>query len=532
MTALSCAQERHGALAHLRFSARRRTSFSARRLHRRWVLGSALCALVSGLACAGPPTPRTTSPPANVAQIDARTLTEQAHIDFLIAEGMQRSRATEDLRHLTDVIGPRLSGSPGMQRAVEWTARKFANYGMDTVAREPFPFGPTWTRGPLTMRLLLPHERWLSAVSWAWAPGTSGPRAGDVVYVDATTLEDFQRRFAGKLRGVWVMTSRPYPRVNPDVPSARDSARVDSLRQLLRRQRTTEERVFLSQQEALFVREGIAGELIDGGKDYGLFVMSGSPLGISSFPQVVIGNQNFAELHRMLVAGERVRVEINASNTFGRDTVTQWNVVGEIRGSELPDEVVLVGAHLDSWDLATGATDNGASSVAVLEAARLIGALAATGVRPRRTIRFVLFGAEEQGLFGSRHYVARHKAELPRYQAVLVLDNGSGRIVSIPLQGADALHRMWTELVRPLDALGPITVRSGNKGATDHMPFLQAGVPGFNYDQLPRGYDNTYHSQLDVFGQAVPEDVKQAATVMAVNALQLANLDRLLPRRR
>lgn len=495
------------------------------------VLGGAMCALVSVLACS-PPAPRATTPPAIVPQLDVGSATSPAHIDFLIAEGTQRSRAADDLRHLTDVIGPRLTGSPGMQRAAQWAAGKLAEYGMDSVAREPFPFGVTWERGPLTMRLLLPHQRWLSAASWAWAPGTNGPRAGDVVHVDATTRVDFDRRFAGKLRGAWVMLTQPYPRVNPDAATPRDSARVDSLRQVLRRQRTTEERAFLAVQEDLLAAQGIAGEVIDGGKDYGLFVMSGTPLAISPYPQVVIGNQNFAELHRMLAAGERVRIEVNATNTFGRDTVTQWNVIGEIRGSERPNEVVLVGAHLDSWDLATGATDNGASSVAVIEAARLLGALKAGGVRPRRTIRFALFSGEEQGLYGSQHYVSRHASEMPRFQAVLVLDNGSGRITAVPLQGSDHLHRMWTELMGPLAALGPITVRPGNKGATDHLPFLQAGVPSFNYDQLPRGYDNTYHSQLDVFSHAVPEDVKQAATVMAVNALQLANLDRLLPRRR
>jgi hypothetical protein len=490
-----------------------------------------LGALVSGLSCAAP-TPRTTTPPIAVGQVAARSATSLAHIEFLIAEGTQRSRATEDLRHLTDVIGPRLTGSPGIRRAVDWVARKLTEYGVDSVAREPFPFGVTWERGPLTMRLLLPHERWLNAASWAWTPGTGGPRAGDVVHVDAATRVDFDRRFAGKLRGAWVLLTQPYPRVNPDVPTARDSARVDSLRQLLRRQRTAEERAFLAVREDLLAEQGVAGEILDGGKDYGLFVMSGTPLAIAPYPQVVIGNQNYAELHRMLAAGERVRVEVNATNTFGRDTVTQWNVVGEIRGSEHPDEIVLVGAHLDSWDLGTGATDNGASSVAVMEAARLLGALKATGVRPRRTIRFALFSGEEQGLYGSQHYVMRHRQEMPHFQAVLVLDNGSGRITALPLQGSDELHDMWTGLLRPLGALGPITVRSGNKGATDHLPFLQARVPSFNYDQLPRGYDNTYHSQLDVFSHAVPADVMQAATVMAVNALQLANLDRLLPRRR
>lgn len=491
-------------------------------------------ALAVGAALAGCGRAPSGGAPASpaVAQVPARPRTEAAQIQFLIAEGMQRSRVAGDLRHLTDVIGPRLTGSPGMRRAVDWAAARMAEYGVDTVAREPWPFGVTWTRGPLTMRLLLPHERWLSAASLGWAPGTAGPRAGDVVFVDATTRADFDRRFAGRLRGHWVLLSPPYPRVNPDVPDPADSARVDSLRALRRRQRTPEERQFLAAQRDLLASQGIAGEIVDGGKDYGLFVMHGSPDDISPYPQIVVGNQNYAEMHRLLQAGERVRVEVTASNTFGRDTIPQWNVVGEIRGAEKPGEVVVVGAHLDSWDLGTGATDNAASAVAVLEAARLLGTLKTMGARPARSIRFVLFGGEEQGLYGSQYYVVRHAGDMASVQAVLVLDNGSGRIVALPLQGADELHDMWRAMMEPLAPLGPIRVRSGSKGATDHLPFLQAGVPAFNYDQLPRGYDHTYHSQLDVFSHAVPGDVAQAATVMAVNALQLANLDRLLPRRR
>lgn len=494
----------------------------------------AVIALVLAAAVAGCGRAPSGAAPARpeVAQIPARPRTEASQIQFLIAEGTQRSRVAGDLRHLTDVIGPRLTGSPGMRRAVDWAVAKLTEYGVDTVAREPWPFGVTWTRGPLTMRLLLPHERWLSAASLGWAPGTGGPRAGDVIFVDATTRADFDRRFAGRVRGRWVLLSPPYPRVNPDVPDPADSARVDSLRAIRRRQRTQEERQFLAAQRDLLASQGIAGEIVDGGKDYGLFVMHGSPDAISPYPQVVVGNQNYAEMHRLLEAGERVRVEVTATNTFGRDTIPQWNVVGEIRGADRPGETIVVGAHLDSWDLGTGATDNAASAVAVLEAARLLGALRAAGTRPSRSIRFVLFGGEEQGLYGSQYYVIRHAAEMASVQAMLVLDNGSGRIVALPLQGSDELHEMWSAMMAPLASLGPIRVRSGNKGATDHLPFLQAGVPAFNYDQLPRGYDNTYHSQLDVFSHAVPGDVAQAATVLAVNALQLANLDRLLPRRR
>jgi carboxypeptidase Q len=473
-----------------------------------------------------------TTPDPNVAQLGIRPQGDRTAIEFLIAEGTQRSHVPEDLRYLTDVIGPRLTGSAAVRRANEWTAGKFREYGADSVRLEPWRFGVAWQRGPLTMRLVSPHERSIEAASWAWAPGTNGPRAGDVVFVDATTRADFDRRFAGRIKGAWVMLSAPYPRTNPFYPDARDSARVDSLRRAMRRDHTAEERSFLQGRTTLLAGQGIAGEIVDGAKDYGLFTMSGGPDDIEPFPRVVIGNQQYAELHRALARAQPVRVEVNAVNTFGRDTLMQWNTVAEIRGAELPDEIVLLGAHLDSWDLGTGTTDNAAGSIAVLEAARLLGALKATGVRPKRSIRFALFTGEEQGLYGSQYYVLGHVPEMSRMQAVLVLDNGTGRIGGMALQGWNELHELWTAMFRPLAALGPFVVRSGNKGGTDHLPFLEARVPSFNYDQPGRGYDYTHHSQIDVFDYAVPDDVKQAATVMAVNALQLANLDRLLPRRR
>jgi carboxypeptidase Q len=253
---------------------------------------------------------------------------------------------------------------------------------------------------------------------------------------------------------------------------------------------------------------------------------------VARYPKVVVANETYAQMHRSIAAAERVRVDVSVSNSFGRDTLLQWNTVGEIRGSELPGEVVLLGAHLDSWDIGTGATDNGTGAIAVLEAARILGVLKASGVRPKRTIRFALFSGEEQGLFGSQYYAARHMAELPRFQAVVVLDNGTGRIVGLALQGWDELQELWINMMRPIATLGPFAIRNGNKGGTDHLAFLPAGVPSFNYDQLPRGYDHTHHSQVDVFDHTVPADVMQAATVMAVNALQLANVDRLLPRKK
>src|SRR6185436_5272360 len=212
------------------------------------------------LACSRAPSPSAPSPAApRVPQLEARFAVDSASVAFLIAEGLQRSHAGSDLEFLTDVIGPRLTGSPGVRRANEWTAAKLREYGADSVALEPWPFGISWQRGPLTMRLLAPHQRWLQAVSWAWAPGTNGPRAGDVVFLDATTREEFDRRFAGKLRGAWVLIGRQFPRWNPDAYTPADSVRIDSLRKAMRVTLTPEQRAFAAVRDSLLVLEGIAG---------------------------------------------------------------------------------------------------------------------------------------------------------------------------------------------------------------------------------------------------------------------------------
>jgi carboxypeptidase Q len=446
----------------------------------------------------------------------------------MIQEGMQHSHVDADLQYLLDVIGPRLTGSPEVRRANEWTRQKFLEYGADRADLEPWSFGIGWTRGPMTLRMLAPQHREMLGVSWAWSPGTKGPVAGDVVFMDARTQADFDRRFAGKLRGVWVMLGPAYPVVNAAAPplTHADSAHNDSLARALG-PHTNQEIEFYNSRIPLLAHEGAAGAIHDGGKQFGLFTMSGSPAYISPIPQIVIGNDNYAQLERLARRGEHARIEVDITNTFSRDTLEQWNTVAEIRGSEKPDEVVLLGAHLDSWDLATGGTDNGTGAIAVLEAARI---LKAAGVHPKRTIRFALFTGEEEGLFGSQEYAMRHEKELDKHQAVLVLDNGTGRITAMALQGREELRDMWKAMLQPVASLGPLMVRSGIKTGTDHLAFTPYGVPAFNYDQLTRGYDHTHHSQVDDYSHTVPSDVAQAATIMAVNAWQFADLDQLLPR--
>jgi hypothetical protein len=463
-----------------------------------------------------------------VPQQPSHVPANDALVARMIDEGTNRSHAAADLEYLLDVIGPRLSGSPEVRRANEWTQQKFREYGADRAELEPWTFGVGWTRGPMTLRMLAPQKRELLGVSWAWSPGTNGPLAGDVVFMDARTEAEFNRRFKGKLAGKWVMMGLAYPNENPADPPVThaDSATLDSARAVLR-PRTDDEAFFFNNRTYFAAREHPAGLIRDGGKQFGLFTMSGSPAAVSSLPQIVIGNDVYSQFTRLLLRGEPVRIEADIRNSFTRDTLQQWNTVADIRGSERPDEVVILGAHLDSWDLATGGTDNGSGAIAVLEAARI---LKASGVKPKRTIRFVLFTGEEEGLFGSQAYTAAHEADLDKIQAVLVLDNGTGRITGMTLQGREELRDMWKSMLSPVTPLGMLVVKSGNKTGTDHLAFLPYGVPAFNYDQATRGYNWTHHSQVDDYNAVVPKDVAQAATIMAVNAWQFADMPELLAR--
>ncbi len=255
--------------------------------------------------------------------------------------------------------------------------------------------------------------------------------------------------------------------------------------------------------------------------------MSGSPDAVSPLPRLVIAHEDYAMLARLIEEGTTPKVSGRIDNTFSDSVVTQWNTVAEIRGSDKPDEVVILGAHLDSWDLGTGATDNGTGSMVVLEAARVI---SQSYSKPKRTIRFVLFTGEEQGLLGSKAYAEKHASEMDKIQAVLVLDNGTGAITGMSLQGRSQDAQLWKDLFAPLSQFGSFVVKDGNKGGTDHLSFIPYGVPGWNYDQISRGYNHTHHSQVDTYDHAVPGDLVQASAVMAVTAFELANLPELLPR--
>jgi len=453
----------------------------------------------------------------------------------LIDEALHHSEVMSNLAYLTDMIGPRLTGSAAVRQANEWTLARFRDYGL-AAHLEPWTFGGTWTRGPIAVRLVAPWAHDVIAASWAWAPGTGGAtRTGPVVRIDGTVPDSFATQ-RSRVKGAWVMLREPSFVWNSDGPAmgAADSARRD---QFLRSYYTpfqgadsaTRARLqqFANDLPYLLRRAGALGIIVDAGKEQGLLNMSGSPNRILPLPQIVVTHEDYSLLDRLLTAGTVPRLAVSIVNRMRQDSIPQWNTIAELRGTERPGEVVIVGAHLDSWDLGTGATDNGTGAMCVLEAARVIGR---SGLRPQRTIRFVLFTGEEQGLIGSRKYAEAHAGEADSIQAVLVLDNGTGAVTGQALQGRGDLAELWHAILAPLAPLGADSVANRTKGGTDHLAFLPYGVPAFNFDQVERGYPHTHHSQSDTYDKAVAADLVQASVVLAVAAYELANLSGMIPR--
>jgi hypothetical protein len=358
--------------------------------------------------------------------------------------------------------------------------------------------------------------------------------AGPVVKVDVSTPESLAV-YKDRVKGAWLLTQPAATIWNPDGPpmTAADSAALQAARAPRRPPADTSEaarnarRQFQTDLPYLLKQAGALGTLRDASKEQGLMNMSGSPNSVSPLPSVVIAHEDYAMFERLIAKGMVPKIGGSIQNRFSPGPVMQYNTVAEIRGATTPGEVVILGAHLDSWDLGTGATDNGTGSMVVLEAAR---AIAQSGLKPDRTIRFILFTGEEQGLLGSRAYAARHADEADSIQAVLVLDNGTGAITGQALQGRTQDEQLWKDLLAPVASLGAGAVRDFNKGGTDHLSFIPYGVPGWNFDQIPRGYNHTHHSQVDTYEHAVGDDLKQASAVMAVTAVELANLPRLLDR--
>ena len=442
----------------------------------------------------------------------------------ILAEVADHSEQLQNLEYLSDRIGPRLTGSDALKRANEWTAQRFRDYGLANVHLESWSIAHSWRRGWARARIVAPAEHRLAAEVAGWSPNTPGPVRGPLVYVKAEKKEDLEP-YRGKLRGAIVITSEPQPRQpveeRPLLPRPPQPERDFAVLRRLAQER-----------EDFFAQEGVVGLLRDSDKSFGLFNMSsvGRDYQPAKLPTAFLTPESYDLLWRLRKNEQPVTVELEiAGGEFSAGPVEVYNTVAEIPGGDKRDEVVILGAHLDSWDLGTGATDNGTGASVLLEAARVLRKLE---LKPRRTLRFILFSGEEQGLNGSRAYVEAHKDEMAKVSAVLVHDSGTGRVETIALQSNPQVYDIVSKIVRPLRQmlnLEELSLRTIS--GSDHASFNRAGVPGFFCQQERATYNQTHHSQADTFDKVVREDLLNGAQVLAVFAYNVAQLDEMLPRK-
>jgi hypothetical protein len=463
-------------------------------------------------------------------------------------EGMERSQLPELAGYLTDVIGPRLTGSPGMRRANDWTAQTLEGFGLQNVVVEPWgEFGRGWDNMYYSGRITEPYVQILQALPVAWTGSTDGIVKGPAMIVEAASTADLER-YRGKLRGAFVLTREPQViepewqarplrssledllapaeiRERPPV----DPAQREQMMQRWRRQRAMRDTIAAFMQD-----EGIAGMLTPSSRTYGILRggWSGSgrePENDIPAPQLVVSHEQYGQIYRNLERGIPVELEIEVRNEFYEDDLQAYNTLGDIPGSDLADEYVMLGGHLDSWYAGTGAADNVAGCVVMMEALRILKEL---DLKPRRTIRIALWSGEEQGLLGSRYWVQNHDELWPKISAYVNVDNGTGRIRGIWDQMNEAAIPVFEQILWPFRDLGVVAVKHGNTGGTDHLSFDRVGIPGFNFIQDPIEYSTrTHHTFADRYERLVIDDLKQAAVVVAATVYHLAMRDERMPRK-
>ena len=514
-------------------------------------------------------------------------------IERIKDEAANRSQVMQTLSYLSDVIGPRLTASPGMKRANEWTRDELTKWGLQNAHLEPWgPFGRGWTLKRFSAQVTEPLTIPLIAYPKAWSPGTGGAITAPVIYVDAKDEAGLQA-FKGKLKGAIVLTSAMRevkalfvaPGTRRDEKDLLELADAPEPRRSGRRPQSAEARAafqFAARRNQFLHGEGAAvlidpSRVGDGGT---IFVQSatvpqpqsdetpapGAARQISAYsktapkivPQLVMSVEHYNRVARMLQAGETVKMTVDLDVEWQDADPMGYNTVAEIPGSDLKDEVVMLGGHMDSWHSGTGATDNAAGVAVTMEAVRILQAL---NLKPRRTIRIALWSGEEQGLLGSRAYVAEHfgKMEAPppapgtaapaggaaaaasvlvkkpdyeKFSGYFNLDNGTGKIRGVYLQGNEGVRPLFREWLSPFRKLEASTLTISNTSGTDHLSFDAIGLPGFQFIQDEIEYDTrTHHSNQDVFDRIQADDMKQASAIMAAFVYNTAMRDEKLPRK-
>ncbi len=497
-------------------------------------------------------------------------------------EGDKNSQVMDILSYMTDVYGPRLTGSPQLKEAQEWAKSTLAKWGLENAHLEAWgPFGRGWSLEGFSANVTEPHFTPLIAYPKAWSPSTNGAVRGRVVYLDAKNEADLEK-YKGKLKGAIVLIASPREVKAHFDPQGtrRDDANLLKLAdadmpaggdQRRRFQMSDEQRAafaLANKKMMMANEEGAAVVLEPGPGDGGTIFVSAASIPASGetnpfnrprpwatdapkfSPQVVVAAEHYNRIVRMIEKGVPVQMEVNISSKYYDKDLMNYNVIAEIPGTDLKDEIVMLGGHYDSWHAGTGATDNGAGSAVAMEAVRIIKSL---GLKPRRTIRIALWSGEEQGLLGSRAYVAEHfgkrvdqrgqnapdtnpqfelTPEWKKLVAYFNLDNGTGKIRGVYMQSNEEVRPIFRAWLAPFKDMGATTLTLANTGGTDHLSFDAVGLPGFQFiqDEIEYG-SRTHHSNMDVYDRIQPDDMKQAATIMAAFVYNAAMRDDKLPRK-
>lgn len=462
----------------------------------------------------------------------AQEKVDMAVMSRIRTEGLQNSRVMETFDHLVNVIGPRLTASPAYQTAVKWSQEKLSAMGFDNVHAEPWAFGRGWQVDRLSIEMLEPRYMPMIGYASGWSPSTNGKLTASPVWLGNTATPVAQ--FAGKVAGAIVLKS---PVQEDFVRSDRDPAGGDFRRQSLLpaattqalRERTTDLNALLQKERPAVTLEPSLGE-------HGTVFVTGNDRGANAMPSIILSSENYNIIARLMAANVPVKLAVDLQTRYFEQDKNAYNVIAEIKGTDpqVGDEVVLVGAHLDSWHTGTGATDNADGVAVEIEALRILKSL---GVKPRRTIRIALWGGEEQGLLGSKEYVKAHltgdagKAARDKFSVYFNLDNGTPPITGFYLDGNQEMQPLMEAWLKPVNDLGATISTLGKIGSTDHLSFIAVGLPGFQAVQDYKDYDvRTHHTNMDTAERVSPAALKQASVVMATVLYNAAMRDAKAPR--
>jgi hypothetical protein len=485
-------------------------------------------------------------------------------------QGFRHSQVMDLVWHLTEGIGPRLTGSPQSLEAHRWAETTFEEWGLHSWL-EGYDFGRSWTMERAQVRMLEPYVQPLEALPEAWSVATDGPVRGKVVRATLESVEDLEE-WTGKLEGAIVLldgTADP-EQVDADLFHRLDDGRLEQIEEydipgdgrMEWRKRRLERHKFWKRLVAFLEEEGVVATIEPSSRDNGVVRVTGNranregerPLGV---PALVMTTEHYNRLVRMLDREIEPVLEIDVVVRWHEEDGKAYNTIADLPGSDLVNQIVMVGGHLDSWHSGTGATDNGSGCAVVMEAVRII---KDSGLRPRRTIRVGLWSGEEQGYMGSREYVKRHLATRPEHtdpeqlalpvwarettwpiqplpghekvSAYFNIDNGGGKVRGIYTQENAAVVPIFKAWLEPFADLGAETITMQNTGGTDHQPFDWVGIPGFQFIQDSMDYmGRTHHSNVDTYDHLNPDDLKQAAVILASFIWHAANRDEPLPRK-